>query len=211
MVLGLSQPCLAAELGTILTWKLGKESVIFRESIAATTQGLAATISSSVGEVDSLLLDRQRSTLEWRRRVEAEGTDLKAVRSGGRVSLTGVYKGRAYERSYDFGDQPWYQFQEISYEALFASKAARSGFWTIDRKTLKPSFFLAERMGSSSIEVMGAPVKAVKYSLTVAGVPALVFTSHFWLRLSDGRFLRLEVPPILNLPRSSVELSKETP
>ncbi len=62
-----------------------------------------------------------------------------------------------------------------------------------------------------SVEVMGAPVAALKYDLTVSGVPALFFTSHFWLRESDGRFLRLDVPPIFNLPRSRVDLTGESP
>jgi hypothetical protein len=197
-------------LETTLSWRVGKDTVLFSESVEVAQTGVSATVTTSVGEYDAVTLDLGRSTLEWRRRVASEGTDVVAVRNGRRVELSGSYKGRPYKAAYDFGASPWYQLQEISYEALFASNSPSSQFWTIDRKTLKPSLFKAERGTAGLIDAMGAPVRAVGYSLTVAGVPAFIFTSHFWLRERDGRFLRLEVPAVLGLPRSSVELTSES-
>ena len=199
-----------ASLETTLDWNVGNEIIIFSESVLPQGSGFSAVITTNVGENDSLAMDDRRSTLEWRRRVEGEGTDLCAQRSGPKVRVKGIYKGKPYDRTHDFGALPWYQFQEISYEELFANKAEMSSFWTIDRKSLKPSLFKAQRSGVVSIDVMGAAVKATKYDLSVSGVPAFLFTSHFWLRESDGRFLRLDVPPILGLPRSQVELTSET-
>jgi hypothetical protein len=205
--------CLAvaplAALETTLDWRVGKDIVIFSESVRANGSGLSAVITTNIGEYDSLSMDDRRSTLEWQRKVVSEGTDLVAVRNGAKVRMNGTYKGKPYDKTYDFGDLPWYQFQEISYEELFRTKAETSSFWTIDRKSLKPSLFKAQRSENVVIEVMGAPVKAVNYDLTVSGVPAFLFTSHFWLRESDGRFLRLDVPPVLNLPRSQVDLTSE--
>jgi len=198
-------------LETELNWRVGGDSVLFHESIRAAGAGYSASISSSVGESDSVLLDSRRSTLEWRRRVGGEGTELSAIRSGGQLRLEGLYKGRKYEKTLELGDLPWYEFQELSYEYLFSSGARTSRFWTIDRKTLKATRFSAERRESTSIEIMGKPVRAIEFALTVEGIPSFVFSSKFFIRESDGRFLRLEVPAILNLPRSSVELSKETP
>jgi hypothetical protein len=50
---------------------------------------------------------------------------------------------------------PWYQFQEISFEELSAAKAADGAFWTINRASLKPSLFKAERREAAVIDVMG--------------------------------------------------------
>jgi hypothetical protein len=196
-------------LETTLDWRVGKDTVVFSESIRAQGSGLFAVISTNIGEYDSLSMDSRRSTLEWSRKYESEGTDLSASRSGTMVRVKGTYKGKPYDKTHDFGELPWYQFQEISYEELFSSRVETSLFWTIDRSSLKPSLFKAHRGAAVSIEVMGTPVRAVEYDLTVNGVPGFIFTSRFWLRDSDGRFLRLDVPPLFNLPRSRVELTGE--
>lgn len=197
-------------LETTLDWRVGARNVIFTQSVLARGDGFSAVITTNVGELDSLSLDGRRSTLEWRRSFESEGTDLVATRSGSLVRISGTYKRKPYDRTHDFGELPWYQFQEISYEALPGVESGRSSFWTIDRGSLRPSLFEARKGGSETIEVMGAPVAAVKYDLGLRGVPSFVFTAHFWLRESDGRMLRLDVPPILGLPRSRVDLTSES-
>ena len=197
-------------LDTTLYWRVGTDTVILSETVRAVGRGFSAVITTNIGEYDSLALDEHRSTLEWRRRVESEGTDLVAARNGATVQINGTYKGKPYEKAYDFGDLPWYQFQEISYEELFEAKMETSSFWTIDRVSLKSSLFKAQRAETDSIESMGGSVRAVMYNLTVSGVPSFLFTSNFWLRESDGHFLRLDVPPVLNLPRSRVYLTSET-
>jgi hypothetical protein len=199
-----------AALDTTLDWRVGKDRVVFKESVRTQGSGLSAAISTNIGEYDSLTMDGKRSTTEWRRKYDREGTDLVAVRKGSEVRVSGTYKGKPYDQTHDFGELPWYQFQEISYEELFRTGAESSSFWTIDRASLKSSLFKAQRKDSALLEVMGAPVKAIQYDLTLSGVPAFLFTSHFWLRESDGRFLRLDVPPILGLPRSRVELTSES-
>jgi hypothetical protein len=207
--IGLASVPLAA-LDTTLDWRAGEDRVVFKESVRPRGSGFSAIITTNKGEYDSLAMDGKRSTVEWRRRYDSELTDLVALRDGPRVRVSGAYKGKPYEKTHDFGELPWYQFQEISYEELLRNGAETSSFWTIDRSSLKPSLFTARRKGSVEIEVMGARVRAVEYHLTVSGVPAFVFTSHFWLRESDGRFLRLDVPPILGLPKSRVDLTSES-
>lgn len=198
-------------LETTLIWTVGKDRVVLREVIEPTEAGWSARIDSSVGERDMVLLDRSRNTLEWRRTVDSVGTDLVAIREGRRVRVSGKLEGRPYDRVHDFGELPWYQFQEFSYEFLHASSAASSEFWTMDRRTLKPSRFSVERRGAESIGATGAPVEAVRYSLTAGGVPALLFSADLWLRKTDGRMLRLEVPALPGVPRSVVELAGESP
>ena len=200
----------ATGLQTTLTWIVGKDSITFKELVTASGKGFSATISSSVGEFDSLLLDANRSTLEWRRSVPGERTEIVATRNGGQLLVKGTYKGKPYDAKVDVGELPWYQFQEISYERFFESGESSASFWTMDRKTLKPSLFKAEKVERVSIPIMDNLVKSIKYDLTIGGVPSFLFKAHFWIRESDGRFLKLEVPPILNLPRSVVELRHES-
>ncbi len=197
-------------LDTRLEWRVGNDIVLFDETVERTDTGFTAELTTSVGEYDRLVMDSRRSTIEWERRYAAEDTYIRAERNGAEVRVSGTYKGRKYERTHDIGDMPWYQLHEISYEELYAAGTVSASFWTIDRKTLKPTEFKFTRQGGETIRIMGSPVPAVKYSLTVHGVPAFLFTSHFWLREPDGRFLKLEVPAVLGLPRSSVELTAES-
>jgi hypothetical protein len=208
LALGCALPI--ASLETTLEWRAGQKTVVFEESLSPSGAGWTATIGTNIGERDNLEMDARRSTTEWRRSYPAEGTELRAVRRGAEVLVEGTYKGRPYSRRHDFGDAPWFQFQELSYEELFASGAATAGFWTIDRASLKPTYFTARReSGSATIELGGKSVEAIEYSLTVRGLPPALFTARFWLRSRDGRFLRLDVPSLLGLPRSSVELRSE--
>lgn len=202
-------PLASSALETKMTWKVGADTVFFDERVLKTDSGYSAVLTTSVGEYDSLALDRQRSTTSWRRRVDSENTDISAVRLGSQVRVRGTYRGKPYEKTHEIGDLPWYQLHEVSYEDLYATGRSEARFWTIDRKTLRPNEFRAERGEAETIMLGGKAVAAVAYSLTVAGVPSFIFHSRFWLRKSDGRFLRLEAPAVLGLPRSSVELTAE--
>jgi len=210
ILVSLIAPATGFALETTLTWKVGKDTVLFNESVKETGTGFTAVLTTSVGEYDSLEMDSKRSTIRWQRRLKSENTEVSAERNGSKVRVSGTYKGKPYDKTHDIGDLPWYQLHEISYEELFATGVASANFWTIDRKTMKPTEFKAERQLEETINIMGAPVQSVKYALTVNGVPSLLFTSYFWLRKTDGRFLNLEVPAVLGLPRSSVELTGES-
>lgn len=200
----------ASTLETTLVWTVGKDKVLFKETVSATDTGFSAVLTTSVGEYDALDMDANRSTLRWTRRDSVEGTDVRAERVGSKVRVRGTFRGKPYDRTDDFGDLPWYQLHEISYENLFLKGDASARFWTIDRKRLKPREFKAERAAEEEVAVMGATVPAIKYSLTIHGVPGFLFTSHFWLRKTDGRFLKLEAPAVFGFPRSTVELTGES-
>lgn len=209
LALSLAQVGAAWSQDLTLTQFVGPQTIVYDESVRTAGDLITAEIRSNLGEFDSLVMDKNRSTLEWRRRIPAKGTDILAVRSGTKVKISGALNGKAYDQTVDFGALPWYQFQEISYEYLFASGASSSSFWTLDRLSLKPSEFRAERKGEEAIEVMGKRTPAVRYTLNVQGVPRFLFTAQFWTRSSDGRFLRLDVPPVLGSPRTTVELTSE--
>jgi len=203
-------PTAVFALETTLTWQLGKDTILFNESVKAMGTGFSAVLTTSVGEYDSLEMDGKRSTVRWQRRVQSENTDVSAERNGSKVRVRGTYKGKPYDKTHDIGDLSWFQLHEISYEELYSAGVTTANFWTIDRKTMKPTEFRAELQLEESITIMGAPVQSIKYALTVNGVPSILFTSHFWLRKTDGRFLKLEVPAVLGLPRSSVVLTGES-
>lgn len=194
-----------------LTQRSSAETIVSIERIVRTDTGFAAVIESSLGEIDRLVMDRNRSTLEWRRTYAREGTEIVAVRQGRMVQVTGTLKNKPVSLQKDFGDLPWYQFQELSYPALVASSARKSEFWTIGRSDLRFTHFYAEFETTERIRSLGSEAEALKYRITVNGIPAVLFSSRFWLRTNDGTFLRLEVPPVLGNSAITVELTDEQP
>ncbi len=196
-------------LETTLDWKVGPDTVIFNETVSAIPTGYIAILNTSVGEFDRQVMDTQRSVLEWQRKDATEGTDIQAVRQGSKVTVKGTYKGKPYQKTHDFGNQAWYQLQEASYEELYKSGVTNAKFWSIDRKRLSATEFKAEKMVEENILIMGKQIPAVKYALGVSGVPAFLFQAYFWLRKADGRFLKLEAPAVLGVPKSAIELTSE--
>jgi hypothetical protein len=209
-ITALLMPIVASALETTMTWQAGAQTVLFYATFDSTETGFAATLTTSSGEYDRIAMDARRSTLEWYRKVSIENTAITALRDGSRVRVSGTYQGKPYDKTHDFGNLPWYQLQEASYEYIFATGAKVTRFWTIDRRTLKPSEFKAELETEESVRIMGQLVPAIRYQLTIHGLPAFLFSARFWIRQTDGRFLKMDVAPVLGLPRSTVELTSES-
>jgi hypothetical protein len=202
-------PAGAAQHEMTLTQVSRGQSMEYRESIRETTSGFEAVVESP-RERNVVALDPGRDTESWRISVPAEGMQIAAERRGATVTISGTFRGAPYNRSFSLGDDPWYQFQELSLDGLPATGERAIGFWTIDRRNLKPVRFRAERRHQEMVDVMGTTVQAVRYDMIAAGVPAGLFRARFWLRASDGRYLRLEVPAFLGEASSAVELTADS-
>ena len=59
-------------LETTLDWKVGKDTVIFTETVTKTPSGYVAVLNTSVGEYDRQMMDTERSVLEWQRKDATE-------------------------------------------------------------------------------------------------------------------------------------------
>ena len=149
------RPARAGALELAFTQTTGRETVVYRETLRPSGSGYEATVESP-RESNSVVLDSSRATLSWR---------ITARRQGDLLIVSGRYKG-----------EPWYQFQELSQglstEGLGGSDEKARFFWTIDRRNLKPVKFRAERKQEQTIVVFGRPVRAVRFDMTIAGVPA---------------------------------------
>jgi hypothetical protein len=202
-------PARPGALELAFTQTTGRETVVYRETLRPSGAGYEATVEST-RESNSVVLDSSRATLSWRITVPSEGMDITSRRQGGVLIVAGRYKGEPYEQTVKAGGDPWCQFQELSLDGLAATDEKARFFWTIDRRTLKPVRFRAERKQEETITVLGRSVRSVRFDMTIAGVPAVLFRARFWLRISDGRYLRLEVPGFLGQEADSVvELTRE--
>jgi hypothetical protein len=210
LVLLVLAPGRLAARDVVMTQVTGKDTVVYRQGIRPAAQGWEATVESPL-ESNTVALDSARATVSWRASNPSLGMQIAAERRGESVVIAGTFRGRPYEKSFSLGGDPWYQFHELSLDGLPSSGSPFASFWTIDRRTLKPVKFKAERRGDENVAVLGQSFAAIRYDMTIAGVPPVLFRARFWLRATDGRYLRLEVAGLPGQEAAStVELTSDS-
>jgi hypothetical protein len=188
----------------------GASETTYTEAVHPAPGGYRAVVKSPLEE-STMEMDDAFQTLSWTFRVPAEGTDLSAKRTGTAITVSGRFKGRPFEKSFDTGGAPWYEYQELSLAAFGAGSDQGILFATIDRSAMKLVRFRAQKKGPGEIDVQGRKVSAVESVLLIEGIPEFLLRSRLWQRQSDGRYLRLFVPPFGGMGASTlIELAGES-
>ena len=201
-------PAHALELAFLVT--SGASETTYLETVHATPGGYRAVVKSPLEE-STMEMDDSFQTLSWTFRVPADRTDLSAKRTGNAIAVSGRFKGRPFEKTFDTGGAPWYEYQELSLDAFGAGRAQDILFATIDRAAMKLVRFRAQKKGPAEIDIQGRKVSAVESVLLIEGVPEFLLRSRLWQRRPDGRYLRLLVPPFGGAGASTfIELAGES-
>jgi hypothetical protein len=188
----------------------GASETTYTEAVHTVPGGYRAVVKSPLEE-STMAMDDAFQTLSWTFRVPGEGTELSAKRTGGAISVSGRFKGRAFEKTFDTGGAPWYEYQELSLDAFGAGTAQGILFATIDRAAMKLVRFRARKTGPVEIDIQGSKVHAVESVLLIEGIPELLLRSRLGQREADGRYLRLLVPPFGGIGSSTlIELAGES-
>jgi hypothetical protein len=198
--------------GLDLTYQVttGGTRITYEETIRASAGGFRAVVKSPLEE-SGIEMGSGLETLAWHFRVPGEGTDITARRAGAALVIGGRFKGQSFDRTFDVGTFPWYEYQELSLDRFAAAAADRIEFVTIDRTTMKLVRMRAQKKGTVEMSNQGRAVRAVEAELLIDGIPAFLLRSRFWLRESDGRYVKLSVPPMAGLGDPTlVELTGES-
>jgi hypothetical protein len=188
----------------------GGTETTYTEAVHAVPGGYHAVVKSPLEE-STMDLDDAFQTISWTFRVPGEGTELSAKRTGGTISVSGRFKGRPFEKTFDTGGAPWYEYQELSLDAFGAGAAQGILFATIDRAAMKLARFRARKTGPAEIDIRGTKVHAVESVLLIEGIPEILLRSRLWQREVDGRYLRLLVPPFGGIGSATlIELAGES-
>jgi hypothetical protein len=188
----------------------GASETTYTEAVHRVPGGYRAVVKSPLEE-STMEMDDAFQTLFWTFRVPADGTDLSAKRTAAAIAVSGRFKSRPFEKTFDTGGAPWYEYQELSLDAFGTGSAPGIMFATIDRATMKLVRFRAQKKGPAEIDFQGRKVSAVESVLLVEGIPELLLRSRLWQRQSDGRYLRLLVPPFGGVGASTlIELAGES-
>jgi hypothetical protein len=188
----------------------GASETTYVEAVHTVPGGYHAVVKSQLEE-STMEMDNAFQTVSWTFRVPSDGTDLAASLTGAAIRVSGRFKGRPYQKTFDTGGAPWYEYQELSLDAFGAGPAHDVLFATIDRAAMKLVRFRARKNGTAEIEMQGRKVSAVESVLLVEGIPEFLLRSRLWQRQADGRYLRLLVPPFGGMGASTlIELAGES-
>lgn len=151
---------------------------------------------SSVGETSA---EKARwvagsGLVSWDQHDPGAGNELRAVRTGNVIHVTGTLKGKPVSRDVRFDAAPWYQIFGPGIADLLPAGALAREFWVIDPSDLAPHKMLVRRAGPETVTVDGRSVEAVRVHFSPAGVLAGLWGADFWYRVSDGAWVYSRLP-----------------
>lgn len=168
---------------------------------------------ASDGDTHELFVDPSLDTRWWKFRSPTRGIDIRAVREGERISVSGSMDGREIRRALTIDSTPWYQSIEKSLEPVALGQTGTTvQFWIVEPYSLTPRKIQAVREAVDTIEVQETPTRAARIKISLPGFLSLFWSSRYWYRTSDGKFVRFEGlhgPP--GSPLTVVQLLRELP
>ncbi|HUX21913.1 MAG TPA: hypothetical protein VMW69_11790 [Spirochaetia bacterium] len=180
----------------LTSWELPKSDGILLES------------RSENGEQHEVFVDKSLETRWWDYRDPAKGIDIHAQRNGSAILVNGTLKGKPIERREEIDSASWYQSIERSLESFALAPAGTTmEFWILQPDTLRARKIQARTEGVDRLMIEGRSVSAARVRISLPGFLAAFWSSSYWYRLSDGKFVRFEGlhgPP--GSPLTTVEL-----
>jgi hypothetical protein len=145
-------------------------------------------------ERDVTRVDELLATTSWQVSDPVADTELKVWRETDRLHFEGRFKGEPIREQKKIDDAPWYQALSISLRPLVVAGGRTLEFWSLRPDTLEVHKLRVTSQGNEDVEVMGRKTPALKLEIRLTGLKAMFWSCHYWLRQSDGLFLRYEGP-----------------
>ncbi|MBN1412261.1 MAG: hypothetical protein JW969_15555 [Spirochaetales bacterium] len=173
---------------------------------------LNSLINGESGWDITLKTDEEYSTLEWNFRFEREGTDFHAERTGNKIILKGVYKGKDVKKEYNINSHPWKQHFPFGLgKSLLNNKSVI--FWGIGLRgqgELEAGEMIAQVEETTDLNFSGKSVPSMKVKISLTGWLSVFWHADTWFRSEDGRYLMYEaVNGPAGTPLTTILLEKE--
>jgi hypothetical protein len=208
---GLLLGCCASALSEpMLTYRDRTGSVdilihIWKETLADGSQ-INSVLSD--GDVHRVQLDDTNATMSYRFASPVRRTAYLARREGDELVLNGTFKGAELSRRIPINANPWYESMEWSLADYALSGSTQPLlFWVVNPFEAQGYEMQAIGEGPENIADNGQSVPALRVRVRPAGLLALFWSTLYWFRPTDGRFLRYEgVRGFPGTPMTVVEL-----
>lgn len=145
-------------------------------------------------ERDITRVDELMATTSWKVTDQAADTDFRVWREGDRLQIEGRFKGEAIRETREIDDAPWYQALSVSLRPLVGSPREDLEFWSMRPDTLEVHKLRVTSREEEDFDIMGEKTRTVKLEIRLAGFRSMFWKCHYWLRKSDGLFLKYEGP-----------------
>ena len=175
----------------------------YRQSTGEKTQEFVWTLTqereirlTSVGNRDRYVtfMETDFATRQWSLRNPGAATAVTVRRDKDVLRMTGEFKGKPVNETVAIDDAPWYQALSLSLRELLDTKRRSLEFWTLRPDTLELYKLRAVRKGVETLQIAGKPVAALRLEVRLVGLKSLFWHCSYWLRQSDGVFLRYRGP-----------------
>jgi hypothetical protein len=140
------------------------------------------------------LMDSSLATRQWSLVNPGAATEITVRREKDVLLLSGQFEGKAVKRVIEIDSAPWYQALSLSLRTLRDPEMGSLEFWTLRPDNLEVHKLRAVRKGVEMLEVEGEQVAALRLEVRLTGLKAMFWHASYWLRESDGVFLRYRGP-----------------
>ena len=158
-----------------------------------TDDGMYLESESSAGDRHVVIVNERLETQAWG--YTGPNSTTLAVRRGDTVAVSGRLGGDAVGGTVEMGDAPWIQSIERSLRAfvLDGKPGDRRRFSVVQPDNLSARTLEARIMEDEEVVILGRPIAARRIRISLPGIGALFWRSHYWYRLSDGLFVQSKV------------------
>jgi hypothetical protein len=163
----------------------------------------------SYGESYEILNAPDMTTLSFTYGNTSENTLYTARREGDAIHMAGTLRGKLFSRVASIDGGPLYECVERSLQGFAISGSTQAlEFWMVLPMEAQAFRMVARREGREMVKVAGERVSAEKLKVSLPGIAAILWSSLYWYRPTDGTFLKSEsVRGIgFGIPKSVLEL-----
>ncbi|MEA3363760.1 MAG: hypothetical protein U9Q61_10900 [Thermodesulfobacteriota bacterium] len=158
-------------------------------------QGDNLKLTTDLGkERDITRMDADFSTQSWSIDDPTAKTKMGVFRNGNELTFSGVFKDKKIERTVTIDAAPWYQALSLSLRQFTDPSREHIEFWSIRPDNLAIHHLQVTREAEEILTLEGISSTAIKLKIRLTGLKSAFWSCYYWLRKSDGVFIRYEGP-----------------
>lgn len=145
-------------------------------------------------ELDITRMNKDFSTQFWAIEDPSTSTNMTVLRNNNELIMNGIFKGEKVERSIKVDSSPWYQALSLSLRQFVDQNRNHIQFWSIRPDNLDVHHLQVNREAEETRTIEGTLTEVIKLKIQLTGLKSAFWSCHYWLRKSDGLFVRYEGP-----------------
>lgn len=154
--------------------------------------------------------DPDLATRRWHLASADLQTRIEAVRRNETLTIEGVLSGQNFMRTHNLGDLPWYQALSVSLLAIIEHPNGPREFWILRPDTLDLHRMQVSELNEDDLELEGQVIPTWRLTIRLTGWQSYLWHAQYWLRQTDGRFVKYEgVSGLPGTPTTVIILTSE--